>query len=276
MKWSFARLASSILVLALPLVGAVGTVTATDEASSFALPFAGNVDLRIVSPAILELVSISAPEPRVVPPPPPIAKNDYRVVVDDRPAEIANIGWKRRTLYAPLKQRDLRVATSIYLELAEPLSGDTVQTVKITLPANPLWPDNRTLSATSEPLRYSPALHVNQEGYVPSLPKIAMTGYYLGSLGELHVQEPEFEIVDVGSGKSVFRGRLQPRRDAGYTYSPKPYQSVREADFTALKTPGEYRLAVRGLGTSLPFRIADGELMNAVRAYALGLYHQRC
>ncbi|MBI4657817.1 MAG: glycoside hydrolase family 9 protein [Verrucomicrobia bacterium] len=49
-----------------------------------------------------------------------------------------------------------------------------------------------------------------------------------------------------------------------------------EADFSSFTTPGEYRLAVPGLGTSWPFRIDEGVAMALVRAYALGLYHQRC
>ena len=36
-----------------------------------------------------------------------------------------------------------------------------------------------------DPLRYSPAIHVNQEGYMPNYSKKAMVGYYLGNLGEM-------------------------------------------------------------------------------------------
>ena len=49
-----------------------------------------------------------------------------------------------------------------------------------------------------------------------------------------------------------------------------------EADFGGFTTPGKYRLTVSGLGASLPFVIGDGLPMNLTRAYALGLYHQRC
>src|SRR5690606_19925973 len=46
--------------------------------------------------------------------------------------------------------------------------------------------------------------------------------------------------------------------------------------FTSFNTPGEYKLVVPGMGASLPFHITEGVAMNFARAYALGLYHQRC
>ena len=49
-----------------------------------------------------------------------------------------------------------------------------------------------------------------------------------------------------------------------------------EADFTDFKTPGEYRLCVKGLGVSFPFRIGEAAAGAFARAYALGIYHQRC
>jgi hypothetical protein len=49
-----------------------------------------------------------------------------------------------------------------------------------------------------------------------------------------------------------------------------------EADFSAFKTPGEYRLFVAGLGTSFPFRIDEAVAGAFARTYALGIYHQRC
>src|SRR6185503_7492373 len=54
------------------------------------------------------------------------------------------------------------------------------------------------------------------------------------------------------------------------------YQRVLEADFTALKKPGEYRLFVPGLGTSFPFFIGDDVAGAFARTSALGIYHQRC
>jgi hypothetical protein len=125
--------------------------------------------------------------------------------------------------------------------------------------------------------RYSPAIHVNQEGYVPGFPKQAMVGYYLGSGGELDIPFGNgFKIVRADNGATVFQGTLTWRQDIGVEIAPLPYQKVYEADFSALRTPGEYLLVVPGLGASLPFLIDEGIAMDFTRAYALGIYHQRC
>ena len=65
----------------------------------------------------------------------------------------------------------------------------------------------------------------------------------LGSLGELDVSASlGFKIVDASTGAVVFTGTLTSRPDVGYLYSPTPYQSVLEADFSAFTTPGTYKL----------------------------------
>src|SRR5205823_9962476 len=128
-----------------------------------------------------------------------------------------------------------------------------------------------------DPLRFNPAIHVNQEGYVPNFAKKAMVGYYIGSMGEMTVPAASgFKLVDVNTGATVYQGPLVQRSDSGWTYTPTPYQKVYEADFTSFNTPGEYRLMVPGMGASLPFLIDNGIGMDFARAYALGLYHQRC
>ena len=83
-----------------------------------------------------------------------------------------------------------------------------------------------------------------------------------------------FRIVAADSGQLAFTGELTLRPDQGF---PDPsYQRVLEADFSRFQTPGEYYLEVPDLGRSFPFRI-DERLAGAwARAYALGLYHQRC
>jgi hypothetical protein len=83
---------------------------------------------------------------------------------------------------------------------------------------------------------------------------------------------PQFQIIDAVSGKPVFTGTLTPRPDRGFD----SYQGVFEADFTEFKTPGQYRLAVPGLGASFPFYISEGVAAAFARTYALGIYHQRC
>ena len=133
------------------------------------------------------------------------------------------------------------------------------------------------VSTTTDRRRFSPAIHVNQEGYVPSLPKKAMIGYYLGDGGELDVPGSSgFALIDARTGVTVYRAGLIPRHDVGYRTTPAPYQHVFVADFTEFRTPGEYQLQVPGLGASAPFLLDDGIAMGFARTYALGLYHQRC
>jgi hypothetical protein len=197
----------------------------------------------------------------------------FTVTVAGRPVAVRTVGFKRRAVSAPLDRRELRVGAWVYLELAEPVPPDAE--VRVANPDRSVWATDREITARAEPLRTSPAIHVNQEGYLPAGPKQAMIGHYLGSAGELPVTAGEFQIV-AADGRAVFSGRLRPRPDEGYTYSPTPYQQVFEADFSALRTPGRYRLVVPGLGASLPFRVDEGVALGLARTYALGIYHQRC
>jgi hypothetical protein len=270
------RLLSALLALtAIPPFNAAQVI---DDAS-LRMPSADDYAARLLTSSLIELTYISSPPAGAAPIPLPgkFRPEDFRVSVDGAPVTVAKLGFKRRALYAPLKERDLRVATNVYLELATPLNPSNTHAISISPADGGLWPANLALAADTNPQRFNPAIHVNQEGYAPDFPKIAMIGYFLGSLGELRVPlESGFELVDAKTGECAFRGRLLPRRDVGFTSAPKPYQAVLEANFTAFNKPGEYRLLVPGLGASYPFRIHDGELMNFVRAYALGLYHQRC
>jgi hypothetical protein len=252
------------------------------------LPVPGDHGLRIISPSVLELTMITAKEPDPAPvaewnfvgpnyqfhPP---ALTDFVVTVGGRRVDITATGFKRRAIYASMASRDLRLGNYLYLQLATAISftGDP-QTVEVTNPMGTLWKPKCRFIATTDSLRYSPAIHVNQTGYVPSFPKRAMIGYYLGSLGELTLSPPpKFSLVEVKNGATVYGGSLVPRKDIGYDYTPLPYQEVLEADFNDFTKPGEYYLVVPGLGASLPFTIDEGVAMGWVRTYALGLYHQR-
>lgn len=242
------------------------------------LPRAGDYGATLLSPTLIQLTAIRSPSETDAPVPLPgsLTPAAFQVEAGGTQIEVTALGFKRRVLYAPIKARDLRVSTEIFLQLATPIPGADTP-VKVTANAFPVWLPGQAVELTLDPARYSPALHVNQEGYTPELPKTAFVGYYLGTLGEMPIPaDAGFEIVDAKSGKVAFQGPLRPRKDLGFNLHPRPYQSVYEADFSAFNTPGRYQLRVAGLGGSVPFRIDDGALMNAVRTYALGLYHQRC
>ncbi|HTH47217.1 MAG TPA: glycoside hydrolase family 9 protein, partial [Candidatus Limnocylindria bacterium] len=272
-----ARLLRLFALLALPCAVRANPSLALEN-SLLRLPRAGDTSLTVLSPTFLEVMFVTAPQPGEIPPVGDFAlKASFAITVDGKPATIKSAGFKRRVLYAPVKHRDLRVSNWVYLELANPLPAADHISVNVRTTQGGLWPADLAVSTEWTPLRYNPAVHVNQEGYTTGFSKIGMIGYYLGSEGELPVPaNAGFSLVDAKTGATAFTGNLRRRRDVGFASSPLPYQQVSEADFSKFDQPGDYRLVVPGFGASLPFRIDDGILMNFVRAYALGLYHQRC
>jgi hypothetical protein len=250
------------------------------------IPQPGDYTLHVLTPTLLELKVINtAPYNSTIPNSLNLVDSAFTflapslglfsVSVNGTSVPVQAVGFKRRPLYAPLYKFDLRIDNNVYLQLASPISDN--QTIKVTNPNGTLWSASTAFTATVDPLRFNPAIHVNEEGYMPGYSKKAMVGYYAGSLGEIAIPASSgFKLVDANSGATVFTGTLNSRLDTGWNYSPSPYQKVYEADFTSFTTPGQYRLVVPGMGASLPFNITDGIAMAFARTYALGLYNQRC
>jgi hypothetical protein len=267
---------------------AAAPVVVTPVAINYAtlqLPQPGDIALQVLTPTLLEVTNINtkAPDPATVSnwnfvaangSPQLPAPSEFGVTVNNLPATVTSVGFKRRPLYAPLAVYDLRIDNRLYLQLASPITPG--QAVTVTNPDATLWPSAINLSGTYNMQQFSPAIHVNQEGYIPQASKKAMVGYYLGSFGELAVQATTFTLVDTQTGNTVYTGALTARPDIGWVYQATPYQRVYEADFSSFTTPGQYELVVNGLGSSLPFSIDPGIAMDFTRAYALGLYQQRC
>jgi hypothetical protein len=262
------------------------TSVSVADNTTLQIPKVGDHTLRILSPTVLELQLVTRKDPDPAQPAlwnfvdsslnlltPPAS--EFSVTVNGQNVTVQTVCFKRRPLYAPLDTRDLRLDNYLYLHLATAVGEG--QSVRVANPSGTIIPPTMQFTNVASLLRYSPAIHVNQEGYIPSFPKKAMVGYYIGNLGELTIPtNGGFKLVDTRTGAQVFQGTLEQRADVGYPLTPAPYQKVYEADFTAFQTPGEYRLVVSGLGASLPFLIDNGIAMNFTRTYALGLYHQRC
>ena len=280
---------ANLLLLTLLVAATTGgwaEVLTDDEGTSLRLPAVGDHRLRVLTPQWLELTLITtkaanapAPDgwdfvssgnPSTLP-----TTNAFRVQAGGRQIPVIAVGFKRRPVYAPLRPRDLRLGNWLYLRLAElVLEGERVT---VTNPDGQLWPAATEFTATMDPWRWSPAIHVNQTGYLPDMPKIAMVGFYLGSLGEMDLPAPQrFQILSDDDRRVVFESALALRRDEGFKTQPVPYQKVWQADFSAVTTSGRYRLVVPGLGGSSGFAIHDDVAANWTRAVALGLYHQRC
>ncbi|HYG22396.1 MAG TPA: glycoside hydrolase family 9 protein [Verrucomicrobiae bacterium] len=270
-------------LLAVLSIVPVRVLAINETFANLQMPAIGDHALEILSPTVLEMVRVNTKPPGLAPvqnwnwindadefAPPDLSS--IRVIVDGITNTVSTVGFKRRPIYAPLNNWDLRIANHLYLVLMHPVNpGQVVQVVN----DGTLWPTNLSFFATAHPLRLNPAIHVNHEGYLPALPKKAMVGYAAGNLGELMIPTNRFQIISTATGLPVFDGSLQQRPEIGFTYSPAPYQQVYEADFGSFSTPGEYRLAVPGMGASLPFRISEGFGMLLARTYALGMFHQR-
>ena len=283
-------MAKARTILGLMLAGALHALGGADgNLPSLALPEVAAHELRVITPTVLELTLVTTKQPD----PAPVEQwnfvygegqlklpsvTQFAVRTNDSPVTIKSVGFRRRVLYAPLRKRDLRIGNYLYLELATPIAQGSM--VQVLNPDHALWPGSLKFTTQADDMSWSPVIHANQVGYAPTWPKKAMVGYFLGSLGEAALSPApagpgaEFTLIETGTAKEVFRGRLTQRRDKGFLYAC--YQDVWEADFTAWQTPGEYQLRVSGLGISFPFLIDDGVPAAFARTYALGAYHQRC
>lgn len=273
-----------VLIFAATLTGQAEEMR-DDEAMSLQLPAVGDHRLRVLAPQLLELTLITTKAANVPTPEPwnfvtasnqlqlP-ATNAFSVRAGNQLIQVTAVGFKRRPVYAPLRPRDLRIGNWLYLKLGEPVADG--QGIIITNPDGRLWSAATQFRATVAPLRWSPAIHVNQTGYLPDFPKIAMVGFFLGTLGEMDLPVPRFQIISADDRRVVFESALALRRDEGFKIQPTPYQKVWEADFSVVTNVGRYRLLVPGLGQSSEFAIDSGVAASWTRTVALGMYHQRC
>src|SRR5205085_6350687 len=140
---------------------------------------------RIISPFLLELTLVTGESPgrneaswnfvteqgQCRPP----GIGDFSVSATGHKLPVKEIGFKRYVLYAPLKQRDLHVGNYLYLRLGRPVGEN--QDIEVKNPSDKLWPASMRFTAKADPLRWNPAVHVNQTGYLPDGAKQAMVGF---------------------------------------------------------------------------------------------------
>src|SRR2546428_5946585 len=139
-------------------------------------PKVGDNTLHVLNSTLLELklINTKGPDParvsqwdfvrnaQFVAP----STRSFAVTANGKSVSVKSVYFKRRPLYAPYTPRDLRIENSLYLLLAAPVA-DT-QVVEVKNPNGKLWPASMIFRTTVDPLRYSPAIHVNQEGYIPT------------------------------------------------------------------------------------------------------------
>src|SRR4051812_35385943 len=173
----------SLFQLIIIFPSSAATLPALVDDIALQLPKPGDNTLHILSGTLLELKRINskAPDPARVdswdfinvngafqaP-----ATTKFVVTANGSPVTVQSLGFKRRPLYAPLNPRDLRIENCLYLQLGSAIADGA--TVVVTNPDGTLWPSTMIFSAVKDPMRFSPAIHVNQEGYVPGFSKKAM------------------------------------------------------------------------------------------------------
>jgi hypothetical protein len=246
-------------------------------------PAVGTTQLTILTPNVLELLLVNTETQGSAPAQWNFVSNGtlslpatskFTVSVNGSTYAISGLAFKRRPLWATESHRDLRIGNYLYLTLSQAVPSGA--TVTVTNPDQSLFTSSQKFSATADPNRLSPALHVNQEGYMASLNKKAQVGYYMGSGGDMPVPSTNgFTLID-DNGATCFSGQLTARPEQGSPFTPAPYQAVYQADFSSFQTPGHYRLQVPGMGVSYPFYINDELGGDFARAYALGIYSKRC
>src|SRR5262245_1393273 len=113
------------------------------DADPLRLPSVGSYQLRIISPALLELTYVTGvrqgaerPEQwdlvnrngQIQLP----ALDEYAVTANGKRVAVKGVGFKRRVLYAPFKRWDLRLGNYLYLQLTSPVEENEMIEVKST------------------------------------------------------------------------------------------------------------------------------------------------
>ncbi len=174
----------------------------------------------------------------------------------------------------------------LYLQLKRPMAHGKTYTIDIgSLASNGRkW----TLKFDEANVR-SEAVHVNLLGYVPAATqKLAYVYHWKGDRGSLdlgpYAGRP-FRLIDQATGKPAFTGKLVFRAAASgqetFHKSDSPPDGnflkadVYECDFSSFARPGQYRVAVDGIGASFPFRLDADVYRVAFKTVARALYHNR-
>lgn len=104
-------------------------------------------------------------------------------------------------------------------------------------------------------------VHLNSLGFLPELKKTAVVTRECSA----------FRIVEAATGREVFSGKT-----TGPEFQEDVNQQVWLADFSELKTPGEYIFEVSNVGKSVPFAIAGDAFNFAAKTSMRAFYLWRC
>ena len=159
--------------------------------------------------------------------------------------------------------------------------------------------DNITGNRNSFTLKFdvnrirSETVRVNIVGFPQNGPKFAYLSHWMGDFsttdhpdGGLNLDDKagnEFRVIDYATGETAFTGTIvkrmtgSTRETASADFPSGNYTNadVWECDFSELKTPGEYIVAVDGIGRSFPFEIGNDITREAYYYAMKGLFWQR-
>lgn len=102
------------------------------------------------------------------------------------------------------------------------------------------------------------AIRLNQLGFMPESAKWAVVP---------DVAATKFQVIDAVSDAEVYSGSL-----SAAAYWDASNENVKLAQFSDLKTPGEYRLRVEGVEDSFPFQIAN-DVYSAVNVASIKAFY---
>jgi endoglucanase len=105
------------------------------------------------------------------------------------------------------------------------------------------------------------AIRVNQVGFYPNSPKIAIV---------TDSSATEFSVVNASTKQVVFTGTIE--KMGVWEYSD---EFAGKADFSKLTQEGKYFISVKGVGNSYPFEIASQVGLNIGKASLRFFYYQR-
>lgn len=210
------------------------------------------------------------------------------------------IGYAQTGYY----EKDWAVAHTIYLDLPTDFkagqtyeisfgANSTPMVVSPTLgdgvsPADARSRDIPAINFTFNPtVSQTEAIHVTQIGLRPDDPvKRAYVSTWMGANAEGIVSgltydyRLPFSLIDNQTNQVVYSGFTELQKDGndgepfrgGDNFAKTDTLSI---DFGDFRSSGSYRIAVEGIGTSLPFEIKADSYGEAFYIAARGLYHQR-
>ncbi len=172
----------------------------------------------------------------------------------------------------------------VYLFLPKPMKLGK----KYTLKSGLLATNGDSWDVTFDPNQHrSQAVHVNQIAYSTTAPqKFGYVYQWLGDRGGLELADyagKQCRIVEEKTSKLVFTSKLTFRKDKknvetfgqGTKDGNFAGADIYECDFSAFNTPGNYLLAVEGIGHSYPFYLHDDALRQPFYYAMKGIFLNR-